>query len=267
MSNDRRTTASGMIMAKEVRGPVLTPEALRDGYIKAVEQGFALLDSAMGLAPKQPAIALGLAELGQEEVGKSLSLLAAMALPRDADSMQWFWRSWKDHRLKAHRAFLYELISPTRVEIHDPAGGRLAVASLRAAIHHEKEAAFYVDFDRTTGGFTRPTDCVTPRECMHRVITLMYLAITADRVRAALEETADLGSYSLFAEIALGICSEDLYQQQMPDLLQEFSRRSPSHARVDAVLTRSLAEGRQFLEELLAQHGDAAEEKDAQPER
>jgi len=250
-------------MVTRVRGPVLTLEALRDGYAKSVAQGFALMESALDLASSHPSIALGLAELGQEEVGKSLSLLSAMALPADRDSAQWFWRSWRDHRLKAHRAFLYELFSPVRIEVHDPERGRLSGASMRAAIHHEKEAAFYVDFDGASGQFTAPGDSVTPLECTHRVVTLMYLGVTADRVRAALEATADLGSHKLFAEMAFRACTEELYQQQMPALLLEFSRRSPSHAELVGVLDRSLADGRQSIEGLVALHGDTAGMKDA----
>jgi hypothetical protein len=61
----------------------LKPEQLIDGYEKAISNGFRLLQAAMSLTPEFPEIALGLAEIGQEEIGKSLSLLAAFSLGRD----------------------------------------------------------------------------------------------------------------------------------------------------------------------------------------
>ena len=226
--------------------------ALRDGYTKAVSQGLALMEGAMELAPRRAAIALALAEIGQEEVGKSLSLLAAMALPANSASMEWFWKSWTDHQTKAHRAFLYELISPTRLEMQALDGRRLAGFSLRTAIQQEREAGFYVNFDTGTGRFLSPADSVTQIEAFHRVATLLYLGVTADCVHDALEATESLGSHRLFAEIAFRICSEEIYQQEMPAILLEFSQRSASHARIVRQLHEGLAGGEQLLTKLLA---------------
>ena len=105
-------------------------QELRDGYTKAVAQGLALMEGAMELAPTRSAIALALAEIGQEEIGKSLSLLAAIALPADLHSATWFWKPWTHHRTKAHRAFLYELIGPTRIEMETPGHNRPIRSSL-----------------------------------------------------------------------------------------------------------------------------------------
>jgi AbiV family abortive infection protein len=250
-------------MPKIRYGPVLAHDKLHDGYAKAVEQGSALLQAGMDLVSTQPAIALGLAELGQEEIGKSLSLLAAISLPCDPDSWTWFWGSWTNHRLKAHRAFLYELISPTRIEMRTADGMQLAGFTLRREIQHEKEAAFYVNFDNKTGSFLSPADGVPPLEAQHRVATLLYLAVTAHRVYAALHATAALRSYELFSEVAFRICSEDLYQQQMPALLLEFASRSPAHAEIVSVLDDSLASGRKYIEEIFGRHQGSHDLKDA----
>lgn len=133
---------------------IARPE-LRHGYQKAVENAFALLQAAMSLTESYPSVALGLAEIGQEELGKSLTCLAAIALPQDSQSFRWFWKAWKDHRLKAYRAHLYELISPTRLEVVGPDGSNHLGISERAHIPLEKEVSFYVNYD-PKGGFLSP---------------------------------------------------------------------------------------------------------------
>jgi hypothetical protein len=41
-------------------------------------------------------VALGIAELGQEEVGKTVSFLAAFSLQNDPGAWEWFWAAWKN---------------------------------------------------------------------------------------------------------------------------------------------------------------------------
>jgi len=131
-------------------------EVLRKGFELAVSNGFSLSMSAITLVDDFQQIALGLAQLGQEEIGKSLSILAAMHLPDSEGSWQWFWSAWRNHQVKAHRAFLYELFSPWRIELRTPEGERLAGLSRRQSMTLEKEAAFYVNFDVATKSFVAP---------------------------------------------------------------------------------------------------------------
>lgn len=146
---------------KKVRKPYrITPDALRKGFELSVSNGFSLSMSAITLIGEFQQIALGLAQLGQEEIGKSLSMLAAMYLPDSDESWQWFWSAWRDHQVKAHRAFLYELFSPWRIELQTPEGERLAGLSRRLSMPLEKEAAFYVNFDEATRSFVAPEDSV-----------------------------------------------------------------------------------------------------------
>jgi AbiV family abortive infection protein len=163
----------------------LKPEQLLDGYEKAISNGFRLLQAAMDLTPEFPEIALGLAEIGQEEIGKSLSFLAAFSLGRD---QSWFWSAWKDHQLKAHRAFLYELISPVRLEMVGPGDLKRVGLPQRDKIKYEKEFSFYVNYDPKSGRFLSPEKTVELSEAANRVMTLLYLACTAWSVKAALDE-------------------------------------------------------------------------------
>lgn len=240
-----------LILAKRQLGPVLTLEVLCTGYDMVIDNANELLNAATTLMQECPPAALAIAELGQEEVGKSLSLLAAMALPKDPVAWDWFWRGWRSHRLKAHRAFLYELVSTRRIELHGPDGVVLSGQSLRGSLPGEKEAGIYVDFDDATQSFVAPSDAVNSVEVGHRIFTLLYLTLTARGLYRALRRDGGVGRCGLFAEIAFRICSEDLYQQDMPAVFTEFSGRSPVHAALMRTLENELQMAREELQDLI----------------
>jgi AbiV family abortive infection protein len=234
----------------------LTQQQLMDGYGKAVSNGLRLLEASIDLTGEFPDVALGLAEIGQEEIGKSLSILAAFSLARNQWS--WFWSAWKDHQLKAHRAFLYELISPLRLEIRTADGIRSLGPPLRQKITHEKEFSFYVNFDPQLGQFVSPANAVAAIETHNRAATLLYLAVIAWHVRAALDEENLSFRHKAFSEIAFRICSERIDQQDMPEIFAEFESRSESHKQLMTAIRTRLAEGKDFLTSSLkrAQSGD-----------
>ena len=95
----------------------IEPANLAEGYNLAVENGLRLFASALDLNETFPDKALALAQVGQEEIGKSLTILAAFALRKDSPAWEGFWYGWHSHNLKAHRAFLYELLNPLRIEL------------------------------------------------------------------------------------------------------------------------------------------------------
>jgi AbiV family abortive infection protein len=229
----------------------LTPHQLSDGYGKAISNALRLLQAAMSLTTEFPEVALGLAEIGQEEIGKSLSLLAAFSLASNASAWRSFWSAWNNHELKAHRAFLYELISPLRIEIHEPRGLRKDGLATRERIKYEKEVSFYVNFEPKSGLFLSPEQAVDRLEVFNRVFTLLYLAVAAWSVKRALDEDDATFRYRAFSEIALRICSEDLYQQDMPALFTDFERRSTKHEALLRSLRARLAEGKEYLTKLI----------------
>lgn len=67
---------------------VLTNAQLRQGYELTIENGMRLLESAVKIQVEHPEQSLGLAQLGQEEIGKSLSLLASFALAKQDASFE-----------------------------------------------------------------------------------------------------------------------------------------------------------------------------------
>lgn len=229
---------------KKVHKPYrITPEVLRKGFELSVSNGFSLSMSAMTIVREFQQVALGLAQLGQEEIGKSLSILAAMYLPNSDESWQWFWRDWRNHQLKAHRAFLYELISPLRVEFLTPKGERFAGLSQRQSMPLEKEAAFYVDFNETTMSFVAPDKSVTINESLNRLISVNYLSNKAFGLYRGLEANDSEFRYAAFAEIAFRVCTEKLYQEDMPKVFEEFRCRSQRH---DALI---IALAKEFIDE------------------
>jgi AbiV family abortive infection protein len=225
-------------------------EALCDGYRLTVLNAFDLLLASMHLMD-QPSVGLAVAELGQEELGKSLSILAAAALPSEPEHWNWFWSAWRDHKRKAHRAFLYELIGPVRLEGHSADGARLAGSSMRDNLPAEKEVGFYIDYDEAQAKFVSPADAVGEVESYHRGLTVLYLGLTARAVALTLESRSDRSWYRLFAPVAFRICSERLYQQQMPQLFEEFRSQSSDHDALLKSLESHLASARKELEEMV----------------
>ena len=234
-------------MAAKSKSRVLSFAQLKDGYIQTIENSMRFFGASFDLIQTYPDKALALGELGQEEVGRSLTLLAAFSLPIDARAWEWFWKGWSNHQLKAHRAYLYEIISPLRLEIKAPDGRIFAGQPLRPKISQEKEAGLYVDFDHVSGRFLSPPPQVSTLEAVARTTTLAYLGATADAVRRALLAADDSFRLPAFAELAFRICSERIYQQDMPQLILEFRRRTSRHEALVADLEIALAANEDFF--------------------
>ncbi len=203
-------------------------EELQRGYELTFDNALRFLGAALAVK-EYPDKALALAQLGQEEVGRTLTLLAAFALETNESAWQWFWRGWADHTLKGHRAYLYEIISPLRLEALRGDGSQYAGSPLRQRLSQEKEAGFYVDFDRAANAFISPATNVTAEEAGLRISTLSYLLVTADAVRRVILERDTEFRFAVFGELAHRICSETLNQQDMHQLAMEFSQRSERH--------------------------------------
>ncbi len=227
---------------------VLSFAQLREGYVQTIENAIRFFGASTDLIQAFPDKALALGQLGQEEVGRSLTLLAAFSLPLEARAWEWFWKGWNDHQLKAHRAYLYEIISPLRLEIEARDGRRFAGEPLRPKISQEKEFGLYVDFDHACGRFLSPSQQVSKFEAVARTTTLAYLCATADAVRRTLLADDDSFRLPAFAELAFRICSEDIYQQDMPRLIDEFRKRTPRHEALVEDLGTALAGNGDFFD-------------------
>jgi AbiV family abortive infection protein len=232
--------------------PVISHEQLKLGYKGAIENAFRFFGAATDLCSKYPDKALALAQLGQEEVGKSLTLLAAFSLPPNEEAWKWFWQDWASHQTKAHRAFIYELVNPFRLELISPAGDVYSGLPLRNKIHQEKESGLYLDFDFQNLSFISPVNSVTPFEAIARASTLSYLVATANAIQRALFHADEDFRLSTFSEIAFRICTEQVYQQDMPWLLEEFRRRSPRHEQVILDLAEAFKTSKTDFQDVLS---------------
>jgi AbiV family abortive infection protein len=219
----------------------LSFEQIYDGYGKAISNSMSLLNSALVVRREYQEVALGLAQLAQEEIGKSLSLLSAFHLPASKAGWEWFWSGWRDHPLKAHRAYIYECIHPCRITIRDRSGKVLDAPTMRERIHHEKEASFYVNYNEGSKKFIAPKETVTLEEVFHRVTAVLYLGITAEHVKIGLDSGDLKFNYSVFSEIPFRVCSEEIYQQDMPGIYSEFESRSEKHKELIKNLRSSLS--------------------------
>lgn len=234
----------------------ISKAALRVGYEKTVSNGFSLVMSAMTLLNDFPHIAIGLSQLGQEEIGKSLSILSAFQLKEN--EWQWFWSAWLDHNKKSHRAFLYELISPYRLELRSPTGERLAGLSKRKSMPQEKEAAFYVGYDEPQQTFILPEENIGHDEILNRTMAASYLAQKAFSIHSALEISDAEFRYDAFSEIAFRVCTENLYQHDMPGILEEFRLRSKRHASLIEDMAKEISKERQFWQKMIEKYRDTS---------
>lgn len=240
MRRQTSTPKPSSVWSKEIlpkTRTVIVPAAdSAEGYHLAIQNGQRLFSASRALIADSASIALGLAQIGQEEIGKSLSLLAAIGMRPVDHAWKWFWRDWRNHRTKAHRAYLYEIIHPQRIELRGEGGRVYDGGPLRDTIVQEKEAAFYLDYDAAKGQFVGPLTGVKTEEAWSRLGTLAYLGLTASAVHDALFEDDAKFRLTTFSEIAFRLCTEALYQEDMPGILAEFESRSERHGSLVASL-------------------------------
>jgi AbiV family abortive infection protein len=117
---------------------------------------------------------LGLAELALEELGKSYSCLAMYSKADTTKDWTAFWKEWRQHDLKAHRAFFYEFFCLTRIEI-EFGEKELKFPTIRQSFSKEKEVAFYVDIDKVNRKIHKPSTDISDEECLRRVTSLVGL--------------------------------------------------------------------------------------------
>jgi AbiV family abortive infection protein len=227
-------------------------EQLYEAYDKSLDNAMRLHGAGINLLDEFPDISLGLFELGQEELGKSYTCLATMAVKRaEAEFWKVFWKEWKQHNLKAHRAFLYEWLNPFRLGAISSDGGRLSGLPFRREIAHEKEFSFYVNYDDKRKKFTNPFESVSRAESINRACALTGLIDTA----IAVKETLDVGekerNYRTFSIIPFRILAKFIYQQDVPGLYRKFSGISSYHNSLIARLKEAFDKGRSELNTIL----------------
>jgi len=237
-------------MAKKTVGPVISFESLLNGYTLTIDNAFKFFEVAGELLKDYPDKALALAQIGQEEIVKSLTILAAFSFGKRKEEWNWFWGNWNNHQLKGHRAYLYEIISPKRIEVITADGTLFSGFPLRPKLSQEKECGFYVDYDSTRQIFVSPSTEVTLTEAASRLMTLTYLLTTAERIHSVLVNKKLDFRLPAFGEIAFLICSQVVYQQDMPGILALFRTRSDQYEALAVELEIALASHLDFMADI-----------------
>lgn len=208
--------------------PILTFRSAYDGYVCAIDTAERLYIAGHTLIRTTPDIALGLFELGQEEIGKSFSFLAAFGYDDHPSRWTRFWKDYRSHAIKVYRAFFYEWISPLRITSTGK-GGLLEGQALRGSIQEEKEVSLYSNYESRTAGFVRPIDTIKELEPWNRGFTLLYLTITARLTKDALDVGDRETNYRLFSEIPYRILTDFTLQQDMATVFSQFAQKSELH--------------------------------------
>lgn len=228
-------------------------EELRRGFELAVSNAFSLVNASMILVEQIPQVALGLSQIAQEELGKSLAILAAISLPPGNPDWGSFWRDWKDHDVKAFRGFYYDLLNPARVHLRSPEGRTLLGLPRRSSIRAEKEASFYLNFNAAAGTFVAPDVDVTQEEMLNRVVTVCSLVQTAFSTHRVLEERDSEFRFRALSGLIIRAFRELLTPPQMPRVLAEFGRQSPQHRDLLDALNRCFADDKAWFTGIIDQ--------------
>jgi AbiV family abortive infection protein len=161
----------------------------------------------------------GLAELALEELGKSYSCLAMYSRCESTKDWTAFWKEWRNHDLKAHRAFFYEFFCVLRIEI-DFADKELKFPSARQDFSKEKEAAFYVDIDKGNRKIHKPEVEVSDEECLRRVTSLVGLFNSAFYIKDWLTENEHEDFRNAISDYAYMTITTEMYQQDVLRILK-----------------------------------------------
>ncbi len=230
-------------MKKDIIKP-LTFNELHQAYEKCICTGMRLFGGGVTLQYEYPEIAIGIFEIGQEEIGKSFSVLAAFKYGKSKLHWAEFWKSWRDHNKKVARSFFYEWISPKRLLVGKNIEQSLDGKSRKGNVPKEKESAFYIHYDKDNNIFKSPEEMIDLEEVFNRASSMMSHLVTALSIKLTLDEGDKEWNYNMFCEIPHRIMSTYTRQEDMIAILNEFSSRSNKH---DILINR-------LKEQLVEQH-------------
>ena len=175
---------------------------------------------------------LGLAELSLEELGKSFTCLAYYSKAQHLDDWKDFWKEWKNHDLKAHRAFFYEFFSLLRLELeYENEEDALGFPSARGNFCKEKEASFYVDIDKGNRKIHKPEKEISDEECVRRVTSVIGLFNAAFYIKDWFAENPNEDFRNAISDYAFRTISTQMYQQDALEVLKEMKGENGEYNR------------------------------------
>lgn len=216
----------------------LKKEELKTLFNASVDNARHLFDSAMELAlkyEKKKFPSLGLAELALEELGKSFTCLAYYSRANQINDWTIFWKEWKNHDLKAHRAFFYEFFSLVRLTLNYP--DRIPNLMPRGTFSKEKEHAFYVDIDKGNRKIHIPESEIEDEECVIRVASIIGLLNTSALVKDWLNSDFDENFKCAISDYAYKTISTKINHQDVEAVVNSMRTTNEKYnSGLDAIL-------------------------------
>jgi AbiV family abortive infection protein len=221
----------------------LTAEQILLGYRLCLQNAGDLQNAALPAARAAHGPALALAQIAQEEVGKSMLLMCAYTFTEKEDWRE-FWKRWTSHDAKANAAAWYEWIDALRMTVSDQDGRVFDGLGFRARYSDEKEAGLYVDFDDTVGGFVPPSANVSPVEAMGRIMTAGSLLLTAGTVHDAIFKADADYRMQVMSTHVRKLWDGFVTQEEMADHLAELGEHSEANQEFIQALVEGFAANR-----------------------
>ncbi|MCB0408919.1 MAG: AbiV family abortive infection protein [Flavobacteriales bacterium] len=190
-------------------------------FCNSIDNAYYLYQAASEIAlhlknKKYPS--LGLAELALEELGKSYSCLAMYSKADTTKDWTSFWKEWRHHDVKAHRAFFYEFFCLLRIEFSDK---ELKFPTIRQSFSKEKEVAFYVDIDKGNRKIHKPETDISDEECLRRVTSLVGLFNASFYIKDWLTESYSEDFKNAISDYAYLTLTTEIYQQDVLGVLSK----------------------------------------------
>lgn len=198
----------------------LKKNELKALFNASIDNSNAIFEAANELAikyTKKKFPSLGLAELSLEELGKSYSCLAYYSKADQITDWKSFWKEWKDHDIKAHRAFFFEFFCLLRINIDDEMFETLP--SPRGKFSKEKELSFYVDIDKSNRQIHIPSDEISDKECLFRCASLLGLLNSALHIKDWMNSEKSENFKNAISDYAYLTLTTNMYQQDVKKVL------------------------------------------------
>ena len=199
---------------------VLSKEKLFSLFSSCVHNAFSLWTAASNNIDSEETIhiSLGLGELALEELGKSYTCLAHICVDGSENIWKQFWKDWKNHTVKAHRAFFYESFCLWRIEV----GESCKVGpTIRSSIPTEKELSFYVDYDKEKDQIIRPFEKIGKEEIFSRIGSVVGPLNTALKVEDLLVRNKSIDYWNSISKYALFTILDHEFQQDVEKILSK----------------------------------------------
>lgn len=213
----------------------LKKEELLELFNSSVDNAFYIYECSSKILfelEKNKYPSLGLAELSLEQLGKSFNCLAYYSKAQNKSDWNDFWKEWKNHDIKAHRAFFYEFFSTLRLELeYENEEEALKFPSSRGNFSKEKEASFYVDINKGNRKIHKPEIEISDEECIRRVTSLSGLFNAAFYIKDWFAENPNENFRNAISDYAYKTISTKMYQQDVIYTLKEMKSKNEEYNR------------------------------------